>query len=100
FWPWISLEFLIDLCWQHLLGCAKLGMLPLGPVAQWLEQQTHNLLVGGSSPSGPTILDKLQHPFLVNSWRGPSLPLRISAGGSRCPHASLTPQVQVPPGPP
>jgi hypothetical protein len=26
------------------------------PVAQWLEQQTHNLLVGGSSPSGDTIV--------------------------------------------
>jgi hypothetical protein len=25
-----------------------------GPVAQWLEQQTHNLLVVGSSPTGPT----------------------------------------------
>ena len=25
------------------------------PIAQWLEQQTHNLLVGGSSPSGDTI---------------------------------------------
>jgi len=24
------------------------------PVAQWLEQQTHNLLVEGSSPSGDT----------------------------------------------
>jgi hypothetical protein len=26
----------------------------IGPVAQWLEQSTHNRLVGGSSPSGPT----------------------------------------------
>ena len=26
------------------------------PVAQWLEQGTHNPLVGGSSPSGRTIL--------------------------------------------
>ena len=25
-----------------------------GPVAQWLEQRTHNPLVLGSSPSGPT----------------------------------------------
>ncbi len=25
-----------------------------GPIAQWLEQSTHNRLVGGSSPSGPT----------------------------------------------
>src|ERR1039457_3681853 len=27
---------------------------PRGPVAQWLEQSTHNALVLGSSPSGPT----------------------------------------------
>ena len=26
----------------------------LGPIAQWLEQTTHNRLVGGSNPSGPT----------------------------------------------
>ena len=26
-----------------------------GLVAQWLEQSTHNALVGGSSPSEPTI---------------------------------------------
>ena len=27
-----------------------------GPIAQGLEQATHNRLVGGSNPSGPTIL--------------------------------------------
>ena len=27
-----------------------------GPVAQWLEQGTHNPLVVGSSPTGPTML--------------------------------------------
>ena len=30
------------------------GIFVLGPVAQWLEQGTHNPLVGGSNPSGPT----------------------------------------------
>jgi hypothetical protein len=25
-----------------------------GPIAQWLEQRTHNPLVPGSSPGGPT----------------------------------------------
>ena len=30
------------------------GALP-GPIAQWLEQATHNRLVTGSSPVGPTI---------------------------------------------
>ena len=29
-----------------------------GPLAQWLEQATHNRLVGGSSPSRPTNLRK------------------------------------------
>ena len=28
-----------------------------GPIAQWLEQRTHNPLVLGSSPSGPTTLN-------------------------------------------
>jgi hypothetical protein len=37
-----------------------------GPVAQRLEQGTHNPLVGGSNPSGPTIIiscisNKLRH---------------------------------------
>lgn len=27
---------------------------PRGPIAQWLEQGTHNPLVPGSSPGGPT----------------------------------------------
>lgn len=27
-----------------------------GPIAQWLEQRTHNSLVAGSSPAGPTII--------------------------------------------
>ena len=30
----------------------KLGF--VGPIAQWLEQRTHNPLVPGSSPGGPT----------------------------------------------
>ena len=33
----------------------------VGPIAQRLEQATHNRLVLGSNPSGPTILD--QRPF-------------------------------------
>ena len=27
-----------------------------GSIAQWLEQETHNFLAGGSNPSRPTIL--------------------------------------------
>ena len=34
-----------------------------GPVAQRLEQGTHNPLVGGSNPSGPTIFDPDGHKF-------------------------------------
>lgn len=36
------------------LRMCKIRKIEAGPVAQWLEQQTHNLLVLGSSPSGPT----------------------------------------------
>ena len=39
-----------------------------GAVAQWLEQGTHNPLVVGSNPTGPTlfiILDFLWSSFLV-----------------------------------
>ena len=36
-----------------------------GPVAQRLEQGTHNPLVGGSNPSGPTNLSTL----LINNMR-------------------------------
>jgi hypothetical protein len=32
----------------------QLTFTPIGPVAQRLEQQTHNLLVPGSNPGGPT----------------------------------------------
>jgi hypothetical protein len=34
----------------------KLVTFGAGPVAQWLEQGTHNPLVVGSSPTGPTIV--------------------------------------------
>ncbi len=39
---------------QHVIGNATYG-----PVAQWLEQSTHNRLVGGSNPSGPTPKSRL-----------------------------------------
>ena len=38
-----------------MLSRALPGILLAGPVAQWLEQRTHNPLVVGSSPTGPTI---------------------------------------------
>ena len=42
----------------------NLVTLGAGPVAQWLEQGTHNPLVVGSSPTGPTIyLSPIAHSF-------------------------------------
>jgi hypothetical protein len=37
----------------------KRGTFFWGPVAQWLAQATHNRLVDGSTPSGPTF------PFIL-----------------------------------
>ena len=39
--------------------------LDLGPIAQRLEQQTHNLLVRGSNPCGPTIIFT---QYLINQF--------------------------------
>ena len=36
--------------------CTRTENIAKGPVAQWLEQGTHNPLVGGSTPPGPTFL--------------------------------------------
>jgi hypothetical protein len=44
---------------SHLLRVAS--QVIEGPVAQRLEQGTHNPLVGGSNPSGPTILFAAEH---------------------------------------
>ena len=44
----MSLHFVQDLCWKRHN--------PSGPVAQRLEQGTHNPLVVGSNPTGPTRL--------------------------------------------
>src|SRR6266481_2091906 len=59
--------------WQGWRACAKLEH--GGPVAQRLEQQTHNLLVVGSNPTGPTRTAFLLHfPFGIkgrfgNNWK-------------------------------
>ena len=39
-------------------------VLALGPIAQWLEQQTHNLLVIGSNPIGAT--NNLNIKIIIN----------------------------------
>ena len=47
-------------------ACAFEIVEQIGPVAQWLEQGTHNPLVGGSTPSGPTFAALRQMlPFLA-----------------------------------
>ena len=51
---------------------------PTGPIAQRLEQQTHNLLVPGSNPGGPT-----KKRFDLERGRSPSPTFRISAAISR-----------------
>jgi hypothetical protein len=53
----------------------RYAKLEKGPVAQRLEQQTHNLLVAGSNPAGPTTnrtINHLQFPKL------PSLVFRLA----------------------
>jgi hypothetical protein len=39
-----------------------------GPIAQRLEQQTHNLLVLGSNPSGPTTRPSFPRSLLQLPW--------------------------------
>ena len=34
-----------------------------GPLAQWLEQATHNRLVAGSNPAGATKFSDINHAF-------------------------------------
>ena len=41
-----------------------------GPVAQWLEQGTHNPLVAGSNPAGPTILIPPKNGHITVSLMG------------------------------
>jgi hypothetical protein len=41
---------------------------PAGPIAQWSEQATHNRLVAGSNPAGPTRLTGIGQMCLANPW--------------------------------
>ena len=41
---------------------------PEGPVAQRLEQSTHNALVGGSNPSGPTNELRIMELTMRTGW--------------------------------
>ena len=49
----------------------NLVTLGAGPVAQWLEQGTHNPLVVGSSPTGPTIVSSFNTDWFFHflKWR-------------------------------
>ena len=58
-----------------------------GPLAQWLEQATHNRLVAGSNPAGATIFSDENHAvkptfrvgfFVSSSQLSPFCPLRFS----------------------
>ena len=42
------------MCGKLCAGKIEDDSFPGGPLAQWLELRTHNPLVGGSNPSGPT----------------------------------------------
>ena len=68
-----------------------------GPVAQRLEQQTHNLLVPGSNPGGPTKAShriRAQVPGCARDFGcglPPSLALRLTPAEQRClSHSSMT----------
>ncbi len=47
-----------------------------GPVAQRLEQGTHNPLVAGSNPAGPTMFSGVTTPFLDTSFVDKQIDLR------------------------
>ncbi len=51
-----------------------------GSLAQWLEQQTHNLSVAGSSPAGPTTTCGMQHATLSRK----KLQIVVPASNSTC----------------
>jgi hypothetical protein len=57
--------------YTHLLGkdsVRRIPSQPIGPIAQWSEQATHNRLVGGSNPSGPTILSCAFNDFVSKDY--------------------------------
>ena len=66
--------------------------IPRGPVAQWLEQSTHNALVLGSSPGRPTNLHSVTLLVSANGrkrvleWKGRAehVPRRTKVGQSAC----------------
>jgi hypothetical protein len=62
----------------------------VGPVAQWLEPAAHNRLVGGSSPSGPTIQSHESRAFLTVSKTPPYF-----RHLSRCGRQRLATETQV-----
>src|ERR1700676_1359203 len=51
----------------------RFGDATSGPVAQWSERGTHNPLVAGSIPAGPTGRDAGQRPKLCSALDGAML---------------------------
>ena len=55
----------MSLLFSNVLNILVVSNQIAGTVAQWLEQLTHNLLVAGSSPAGPTTFPS--HSFRISS---------------------------------
>ena len=61
-----------------------------GPIAQWLEQRTHNPLVPGSSPGGPTtFFSKMPWVLVRYSTEFPSIRCSLECFASWKPCAAL-----------
>ena len=77
--------------WVGRSTFAVAGAAAHGPIAQWLEQRTHNPLVQGSSPCGPTSLRPFDRPIVVEGsigWPIWTSAIRVS-GIPRYAHASI-----------
>ena len=46
-----------SIVWMACQACRQIGLTHVGPIAQRLEQGTHNALVLGSNPSTPKCID-------------------------------------------
>ena len=49
-----------SIVWMAHQACRQIGLTNIGPIAQRLEQGTHNALVLGSNPSRPITIIPIQ----------------------------------------